>query len=56
MLAKTSNLGEYNEMKEEIKNRESSVEYMKILETYYLGCKEMLRTKILVLEELNKIY
>ena len=33
MLAKTSNLGEYNEMKEEIKNRESSVEYIKILET-----------------------
>ena len=33
VLAKTSNLGEYNEMKEEIKNRESSVEYIKILET-----------------------
>ena len=43
----------YNEMKR--KKKKHSVWYIKIMETYCVSCKKILRTKIQALEKLNKI-
>ena len=49
-------LREYNEMKDIIRYPENSVDYIKLMEKYFVILeKKIQRAKILVSEELNKI-